>query len=272
MYYLKTDTIIKAYKELTSIQIKDPNIFHTYIILKAVGINKLSYVPAETISKNNGFYFASRISVLFSPDEPNPKKYDFINPFSMSEWSSQAVTEPLGKWVKGRIKNNIMGGATTWRSIITQDNKNDNIKFTYDYINEIKKLTLGSNKISLIALAIWSNRFTAFDKRVTLKEICDEFISSYKLDPDEVAAFFNTKDDDYIEFTSILHDTLAIRNLIGKPKDETVWSPSSLSADNASFISLNSYMFNVLPARTQDVTVESLKDILDQYYQLILSP
>ena len=268
MYYLSTNTIEQAYQALTSVELNEANIAFSFFIMKACGINKISYELPDFAEKNS-LYYASRISALFTPNETHPKKYDFINPFCMREWYAQAASEPLKKWSGGRLKNNIVGGGTQWRGIIDIDTKDNNkIKFKYDYINVIKNMAFDSKKVNLFAFAVWSNRFSAFKQKVTAKELCEEFIKTFKIDIDERDAFFNTQQDFELEFTEEMHDAEQIRNLIGN-RTETIWTATDMTDEAVEHI-MSEYEFNDSPSEIQAVTKELVKELLVKYNQIIL--
>lgn len=268
MYYLSTDIIEKAYNGLTRISLPEPNIAFSFFIMKACGINKLTF-EQPSFQERNSLYYASRISALFTPEEVQPKKYDFINPFNMIEWTSQAASEPLKKWANSRLKNNIVGGGTQWRGIIEIDTKEDNkIKFKYDYVNIIKTMAFDSQKVNLFALAVWSNRFSVFKQKITPKEICEEFIRSFKIDVDESNAFFNTQQEFELEFSEQMYDAPRIRGLIGKrPAD--VWAATDMTDSAADHI-FSSYEFNIKPSDIQAISADLIKELLSKYNQLIL--
>lgn len=271
MYYLDTATVKRAYENLTSKQLRDSNIVHYFIIMKACGINRLSFESTDFIS-HNGLYYASRISSLFSPVEEQPKKFGFINPFAMSKWPAQPVSETLTKWITSRLKNNILGGGMQWRSLVEIDTKSEEkkVKFKYDYVNLIKNMAFDSDMINIVSLAIWANRFTEFQQQVTEKELADEFIRTYNIDVDEMEAFFNTQQEYDISYSEVMHDAGVIRGLIGKP-NEDAWKPTELSQQCFDEYVLSKYEFNIQPAKVQDVTLEMLNQLLCDYSQLILA-
>lgn len=270
MLYLSTTTIEKAYQTLSSIDLQDPGVVFSTFILRACGINKVTFESPNFRAKN-GFYFASRLSSLFSPLETQPKKYGFINPFSMKQWDSQSPSESLAQWVGSRLKNNVLGGAMTWRSLVDIDPKTEDkkMKFKYNYIDQIKSIAIGSDRINLVAIAVWSNRFTEFSQKVTAKEICDEFIRTYHLDADEIAQFFITPQTFEIDFSSDMHDASKIRDLIGRPKDNA-WQFSEFTADYYDDYILEKYEFNIRPTDSQEVTIDLLIGLLGRYNQIIL--
>ena len=269
MYYITTDTIEKAFECLSSIELKEPSTAFPFFIMKACGINKLTY-ETPNFSEKNGLYYASRLSALFTPEEIQPKKYDFMNPFTLKEWPSQPVSEPLKKWVTSRLKNNILGGGMQWRSIIDIDTREGNkIKFKYDYVNILKNEVFDSQTINLFSLAIWSNRFCAFNNKVTARELCDEFIKTYNIDVDENNAFFNSRYDFELEFSDIMHDAARIRSMIGGTKPVNAWQTSDMTDTAADHI-MSSYNFDTLPSDLQKVTPELIKNLLIKYSQVIL--
>lgn len=271
MYYLSTKTVEAAYKCLTSVEIDDSNVAHYFLLMKACGINKLSYETPNFTDKN-GLYYASRISSLFSPKEEQPKKFGFINPFAMRAWPAQPVSESLVKWMTSRLKNNVLGGGMQWREILDLDTKTaeKKIKFKYDYINIIKNMAFGSQTVNIIALAVWANRFVEFPQKATLKEIRDEFINAYHLDVEEINAFFNSAQPFEVEYAEEMHDASAIRRMIGQAP-ENAWDITNLSDTNASGYILSGYDFNTKPSAIQEVSASLIQKILDKYYQVILS-
>lgn len=169
MYYLSTKTIEQAYHILTSGILKSPNDLLYFLILKACGINKLTYESMDNV-KENGLYYASRLMSLFAPNEGYPNGGGLINPLDMKKWPGQPINDDLKKWVTSRLQNNVIGGGTQWRALLDMDAKDKKIKFKYDYVNILKKLALDSQTVNIVALAIWSHRFTSFEQRETVRE------------------------------------------------------------------------------------------------------
>ena len=222
-YYISLNTIKQAFEKLTVVKFENPSILHIFFILKGCGFNNLNYLPDSKIA-DFGLLPAFKLSSLFSLEEDLPNKYDFINPFEMREWSSQAVSEPLKKWVRSRIKNNVLGGATTWRRIIDLDPKKNEFKFSYDYLNEIKNLTIRNDKINLFALAIWANRFTEFEKKVSLKNIIYLFFKDFQLNNYELKHLaIITSNGISLDYDNSLYDTMTIRKMIGIPEGNQDW-------------------------------------------------
>lgn len=271
-YYIDTECIEKAYDELTSIDYSNHSILHIFFILKGIGINQYQYVSLNKI-KEEALPFAQSISSLFSPFELSPEKCDFINPFLMRNWATNP-TELLTKWVNGRIKNNIVGGATTWRKFIMYDS-DENFKFTYDYIEKIKKLTLPElNKISLPAFAIWANRFTFFENKVTLADLCDDFLKRFHINENEKFELFkNETAITSLKFNDRLHDTEVIRSKIGNPQVLSNWINKKLlpSEYKLDFNDKTNIIRRYSMENSLNVSVDLLKQILNDYHQIILS-
>ena len=273
MYYLDTQTIENAYNSLTSLELGDQgaNAMFYFFILKACGINKINH-ELPNFSERNGLYYASRLSSLFTPNENQPKKFGFLNPFTMKEWPVQPISEPLKNWVGARLKNNICGGGMQWRNFIDMDTRTSDIKikFKYDYVNWLKTTALDSKTVSLFSLAVWSNRFTALQNKVTVNELIDEFVRTYKIDVDEKSVLFNTRQEYELEFADAIHDAAHIRALIGQaPNSE--WDVTKLSDRTISSYVMASYEFDVKPSTVQTVSVELLRKLLNSYHQLMLA-
>lgn len=267
-YYISTNTIKKAYEELVKLNYSNQSILHIFFILKGIGVNKLDYEDVDII-KLKGIPYAQDLGGLFSDLEKQPEKCDFINPFMMNVWGTNP-TEKLKKWVESRIKNNVIGGATTWRKIIMQDVDSD-FKFVYDYIDQIKSVTmLDSPKIPLQAMAVWTNRFTEFDNPVTISNLNNYFLSRFHFDNHEKAEFFTMRSDiRKIEFSDKIHDTQVIRELIGNPNGLPGWEITNPVTGRIDI--MNTIMRRYDMAIVSKVEKDLLKKILKDYHQLILS-
>jgi len=264
--YLSTDTIKNAYAALVKTKTKNESILHIFLILKGCGYNRNSFVSLDALY-DNGIDYCRDLSALFSSHEKAPEKYDFINPFSMKEWAGNP-TESMDKWMPARAKNNILGGAITWRRILFQDMKTEDIRFHYDYLKELKDLTLGENKINKVAVAIWANRYTKFDGPVTSSTLCKYFVKKFNLTDEEEAQLFDSGSDIDLKFADKLHDVAAIRSLIGSPEGMTDWVKSVKNAEQHE--SGNDDGVVVLNMKS-DVTVEGLENMIEKHGQIILS-
>lgn len=272
MYYLSTETIKRAYNELTETNLILPNDILYFLLLKACGVNKIEYVSFDLV-KENGLKYASRLMSLFAPSEPLPNSGVVINPLDMKKWPSQPINDKLKKWVAQRLQNNVIGGGTQWRSYIDIDAEDTKkIKFKYDYVNIFKKAALDSNTVSLVALSIWSHRFTEFATKMTVSELCEEFVRSFKLNVDEINSFFNRSQNFELEFTDTVYDAGEVRKLIeNAPIQE--WgnvNNSSLTSTISANWFVDNYQFSAKPIDTQEVSVDLIKKLLGIYDQVIL--
>lgn len=262
MYYISTETIIKAYNKLSRENIRGANILFTFFLLSSVGANKLTYINLENIK--NVYEFAHKLSGLFSPEERTPPSHDFINPLNMKTFGSNP-TEPLKKWIGGRVKNNIIGGATTWRNIIMQEENTETFKFRYDYLDEILKLTIESGKkIDIAEIAIWFNRFTRFEHKVTVSNLINDFIKVTKLSKEAVFSFFNYNSADYLTYDATPHNSSTIRSLIGNPTSDIDWLETTPNLNQRNIEQRRFFMSN------SATTKEGLQKTLLAHKQLVL--
>ena len=270
MKFISTQTIKEAYTELTNVEVMNASIFHIFLILKGCGINDTAALPVEVITEK-GYPIASDLSLLFSYFEQKPEKYDFINPFSMKEWAAQAPSETLKKWVSSRIKNNIIGGATTWRKIIREDIYNNKIKFANNYVDEIKDLTIPNNKIKLWPLVVWYNRFTKFERSYSPNELIQGFIKELNITERELGGLFDKSVLLDIEFSGEECDMSEIRNLIGSPPNTTSssWNESTVIAV-AEPQAYYEYKNKIMNNQT-NVSVEKIQKLIKDNFQIILS-
>ncbi|WP_179319969.1 McrB family protein [Winogradskyella helgolandensis] len=273
MVFLSTETIKKAYQSLISHEVKNSSVLHIFLILKGCGINNMNFKPIDVISED-GYPIAVNLSMLFGMDENKPEKYEFINPFSMKEWAGQAPSEALKKWVSSRIKNNIIGGATTWRKIINEDIYSNEIKFTYNYVQEIKDLTVPNIKVKLWPLVIWYNRFMQFDRECTPQELIESFKNIFYLNDLELGLLFDSTINFNLEFASSIHDYKEIRNQIGiHPKAPDNWIESTKNitlSEPKSDYTIQSSKFIFMKA-SKIPSIEKINQLLKDNYQIILS-
>lgn len=269
MFYISTESIKESYRRLTAINFTNQSILHIFLILKGIGINSLSYSSLNDI-KNHALPYAQELGYLFSPLEEAPDKNDFINPFFMKEWASNP-TEKLAKWVNGRIKNNVIGGATTWRSFIMQDTSED-FKFTYNYVEEIAKLTIGNSKIPLAAISVWANRFTQFEEKISISELVSFFCKRFNITEKEIDLLFETNTPISLSFSNKLHSTQDIRSLIGNPNTMPNWVGTKPIINNT--MNIGDEMNVIRRYHSMDshtVKTDTLNFVLSNYHQLILS-
>lgn len=269
-YFLSDTTVISAYNQLISQKLSNPNILLTFLILKGCDYDSKTFKDISLISQL-GKDYCKRLTYLFSPNEAAPKKYDFINPFSMDSWGEQPISEPLDKWVKTRIKNNVLGGATTWRTIIDSSLDLKTIKFKYNYIEEIKNICLKSKKINLIPLIVWANRFNEFDQQHSISDMYNEFIKFYNLTQSEINELFFIDNNLSLEYSTSIFNCEGIRRLIGSPKNEVDWIESKIITDNATTNFYTEYGgFNYMSIN-HNIKTEYVQNILSDYKQVLLS-
>lgn len=271
MKFISTETIKKAYYELTNTEVKNASILHIFLILKGCGINNLTSQSVDIIAKK-GYSVAKDLSLLFSYFEKKPEKYDFINPFSMKEWAAQAPSESLKKWVSSRIKNNIIGGATTWRKIIREDVYDNKIKFANNYIEEIKDLTIPDNKIKLWSLVIWYNRFTKLDRSYTPNELIQAFIKELNITEQELGSLFDKSVTIEVVFSDEECNMEQVRNLIGLPSkvEDVSWTKSKtiLVAESQEHY----YVYkNKIMNTKNNISVDKILKLIKNNFQIILS-
>lgn len=267
-FFISTKTIAAAFSELVSCDYSNQNILFTFLILKGIGLTNLKYEKVALIKK--GYEYAQDLGGLFSDLESSPDKYDFINPFMMKSWGENA-SENLSKWVSSRIKNNVIGGAIKWRRIVMQD-ANEDYKFTFNYVNEIKDVTITQGKkIPLIPLAIWASRFTEFESKESIHNIVFNFEKRFKLTPEEIEALFNKSSTDIvdIEFSQSLYDTESIRRKIGAPQGNSTWFISTPRIEKITLGNCIFRKFNMISKN--EIDIKTLDFILEDYFQLILS-
>lgn len=271
-YFLNEEAVKSAYEDLTNCEIENSSILHIFFILKACGFTRDAYRAVTDIS-SFGYAPAHAISSLFSPEEKHPPKFDFISPFSMQKWESQSPSEPLKKWVGGRIKNNVIGGATTWRRIIVDDPDTATLKFKYNYLDEIKTITLKQNKINIFAIAIWAFRFSGFEKKLTLVELANLFKQEFNITLDESNALFTSLSKKVkVSYDDTVHDASSIRQLIGPPNGlGNEWiepHPEILSRNDPRLVRETAISLLV----TQQVNmIQIIKDLLTRNNQIILA-
>jgi 5-methylcytosine-specific restriction protein B len=270
MKYISTDSIVNAYNGLIEIDVKNASVLHIFLILKGCGINDISYENTEIIAEK-GLQVANDLSSLFSYFEQKPEKYDFINPFSMNEWGAQAPSESLKKWVSSRIKNNIIGGATTWRKIIREDMYESKIKFAHNYVEEIKLLTIPENKIKLWPLVVWFNRFNKFERQHSPNELIQGFINELNLTQKEIGLLFDKSITFNITFEQHEAEMFQIRNLIGTPKNIPYpnWSESIVMTvqEPESYYNLKSKIMN----NQKTISINKIEKLIKDNFQIILS-
>lgn len=271
-YFLSNNSVLSAYNELILLDVDNSSILHIFFILKVCGFSRDAFLPVSEIAAR-GYAPAHSLSSLFSHCEVHPVKYDFISPFSMGQWESQAPSEPLKKWVGGRIKNNVIGGATTWRKIVDDDPDEGSFRFKYNYLEELIALTLKNQKINIFALSLWVYRFTSFPKKMSLIQLSKLFKSDFNISDLEADLLFsNSASGIQVVYSNHMHDPSLVRQKIGPPKnhDETwIFSEAEEINDGDSRLIREENLTKLL---TRQVNMNGLiHEILDRNGQVILA-
>jgi|APSaa5957512535_1039671.scaffolds.fasta_scaffold34997_2 5-methylcytosine-specific restriction enzyme B len=270
-YYLSADTIFASFDLLKNLSLRNENVLFTFFILKACGFDNKSYGPVINIA-TKGRIPAFMLGSLFGPEEPVSQKYNFMNPFLMNSWSKNP-SESLEKWVGGRIKNNVIGGATTWRKFILIDPNDDTgspkIRFSYNYLNEIKNMTLGdNNKINLFAFAIWAFKFSPFEQGLSVGQLVEKTKIFFKLTEEETSLLFERKTHLDITYKNKCFDTQQLRKLIGNPPGEIDWvKPTKSSEMQHKNIIENQRGFKM----ANTLNPNYVQSLLSSNYQMILT-
>lgn len=266
-YYLSTETILNTYKLLAFNEFDNRNILFTFLIMKAVGFNSLEYKSVNLI-KENGYEYAFDLSSLFNSHEERPKECDFINPFDMDAWSNNPK-ENLNKWISNRVKNNVIGGATTWRKFVMIDD-DEKIKFKSNYIDVIKDLCIVKNNISINLLALWACRFLSFESEVGFSKIIDHFKNRFSLNNEEVVELFSISNPSFdLKYESSYFNTVEIRKLIGNPTNNNEWieSKKNIYKENVNYPENERKLLNRM---NTNLSKDDLSKLVDEYYQVIL--
>ena len=268
MYYLSTSTVVRAFDELAKSDFNNESILHIFFILKACGFNDLAPKPVALV-KELGYEPSYILGSLFGRDEKEPEKYTFINPFKLSTWNSQP-TEALKKWVTLRSINNITGGARSWRKLVDYDADEETLKFTFNYLENLKELTFQDTKIDLQAFSVWVARFSAFDNRIASKhEIIESCRAYFNLSDREMIELFENISNIQVDFSESEFDKLAIRSKIVPDNGGPEWlTPPKLSSPVNLIRSI--YMQNE-SAFDKSITVDKILHTLAKFNNVMLS-
>jgi 5-methylcytosine-specific restriction protein B len=270
MSFISTNTIIDAYKELIKVDVKNSSIFHIFLILKGCGFNETTALPVDAIAEK-GLSVGQKLSMLFNEIEQKPDKYEFINPFSMKEWAAQAPSETLKKWVSSRIKNNIIGGATTWRKIIREDIYNDKIKFANNYVEEIKTLTIPNEKIKLWPLTLWYFRFSEFESKFSPNDLMELFVNELQITDKEIGLLFDRSIGIDLNFSKEPVQMLEIRKLIGTPTNYNSEKYTNSISQVSEFPQQNYISKFIIMNTSKTISEDKIIKLLKENYQIILS-
>ena len=230
--YLSNETVLMSYNDLVSSIGKETATLREFLLLKLAGISKTNYIDDSKVFSNKEYLSkAFCLLSLYSHQESIPKKNNFINPLAMNSWKDghNHPTESLKKWVTSRLKNNIRGGATQWRTILntgTGINASEQqgaltFKLSYDYLNILSNYV--QNKINLSALSIWYHRFIEFDSEINIAYLEANFCYIFGITEEEKSVLFYKKNYS-LNFQDHIYDTQSIREKI-------LETPSGLQTD-----------------------------------------
>ena len=230
--YLSNETVLMSYNDLVSSIGKETATLREFLLLKLAGISKTNYIDDSKVFSNKEYLSkAFCLLSLYSHQESIPKKNNFINPLAMNSWKDghNHPTESLKKWVTSRLKNNIRGGATQWRTILntgTGINASEQqgaltFKLSYDYLNILRNHV--QNKINLSALSIWYHRFIEFDSEINIAYLEANFCYIFGITEEEKSVLFYKKNYS-LNFQDHIYDTQSIREKI-------LETPSGLQTD-----------------------------------------
>lgn len=230
--YLSNETVLMSYNDLVSSIGKETATLREFLLLKLAGISKTNYIDDSKVFSNKEYLSkAFCLLSLYSHQESIPKKNNFINPLAMNSWKDghNHPTESLKKWVTSRLKNNIRGGATQWRTILntgTGINASEQqgaltFKLSYDYLNILSNYV--QNKINLSALSIWYHRFIEFDSEININYLEANFCYIFGITEEEKSILFYKKNYS-LNFQDDIYDTQSIREKI-------LETPSDLQTD-----------------------------------------
>lgn len=230
--YLSNETILISYNDLVSSIGKETATLREFLLLKLAGISKTNYIDDSKVFSNKEYLSKTFCLLsLYSHQESIPKKNNFINPLAMNSWKNghNHPTESLKKWVTSRLKNNIRGGATQWRTILntgTGINASEQqgaltFKLSYDYVNILSNYV--QNKVNLSALSIWYHRFIEFDSEINIAYLEANFCYIFGITEEEKSILFYKKNYS-LNFQDHIYDTQSIREKI-------LETPSGLQTD-----------------------------------------
>jgi 5-methylcytosine-specific restriction protein B len=189
----------------------------------------------------------------------------------MNGWLKQSTSEPLEQWIRLRVKNNVIGGATTWRKIILLDPITDGIRLSYDYLRELEKVIVnGQMKIDLFAISTWYFKFVPLDKKLTSRQLMESFIEIFSLTPEETDLLFEKKTHININYQYTVFDTSYIRKLLGNPQGQDEWSNPVITSRE---LSEDVIEFRKVVNMVDDnkMVPEYVQRLLSSHYQVILT-
>lgn len=223
-YFLSEQTIVQSYQVLTKEKFNYETEFFYFLLLKHAGLNRHSFITLTDDLVRQKINEATKdLAFLFLSEEhyQNRKvKNNFINPFSMSDWSNQP-SESIKAWSPGRLVNNVTGGGKQWKSILIDDTKDPNtIKLKHDYLNFFDGL---NERFPLDAISVWVSKFKIFSREEPLSVLINNFYQYFDITDEEKKFFFSVKENVTLSYDTKIINPQIIRNLIGSPSQDPQW-------------------------------------------------
>lgn len=220
--YLAESTISQSYERLSISDFPYPRELFYLLLLKHAGLTQHSYLNLADEDVKERLFEAGKnlASISANPDTFN-QKYSFINPLHMSSWGNEP-TESLQKWSRTRLINNVVGGGTQWKMLLSSSQDDPmQVKLRHDYLSFFE----GANsKISIVVLACWFHRFVKFDVEMPASILIKSFSDFFNITREERQYFFTDKVEVHPSYNDSPITTEFIRTLIGNPAGQAGWT------------------------------------------------
>jgi 5-methylcytosine-specific restriction protein B len=272
--YISEETLSHTYKILSDVNFKHDSELFTLLILKHAGLSQHSFLELSNESTKMKLLEATQqLSYLFISDNFLKKKYNFINPLSMSGWGKTGTnpTESIHQWATQRLLNNVMGGGKQWKHIVSSEPGNVNsIKLNHNYLDFFKDMDV---KVPLDALSIWSVRFNEFIQEVSLSNIIRNFVDYFKISEEEKTFIFSISNRIQPKYNTSRVSSQFIRALIGNPDKEPSWlkeyndEDTDTSTVQTSLVQFGGANFSIQGSSLLDAS--SSKNLIAKAHQMI---
>ena len=268
--YLSTNSIMWALKYLNKDEIANASILFTVLVMKKIGVDKTKYLSNDILNK--GYEFIFNLGSIYSPNEQAPNINNFIYPFA-GQYLKNSPSESIEKWASGRLKNNVLGGATTWRSLIEENTENKEFKFSFNYVDELEKLCIKEKKINILALAIWSARFNEFREAIHEDKLIQSFRDFYLINDDEYnKLFFIDKENLSLVFDEQQPDYEEIRKFVDQDsKMDDQWYKVETIEEGKQVMANERVEIMITRENTQNLDRDEIYDLFNLSHQIILS-
>ena len=268
--YLSTESIMQALKYLNKDEMANASIFFTVLVMKRLGVSGTKYISEDILK--DGLPFVFNLGSIYSPDERASDERNFIYPFA-GQFLKKSPGESIEKWASGRLKNNVLGGATTWRPLIEESAKTKEFKFSFNYVEVLSKLCIKEKKVNMLALAIWSARFNEFDEVMHEDKFMRSFKDLYRINEDEYnSLFFVDKEDLTLEFSEEKPDYEAIRKYVAQDSEmPEEWYKVENIEEGKQVMKSETVGMTIVQANTQNLNENEINDLFEISQQMILS-